>query len=268
MRRCSAPASLIVSSLPVIAARPMNEPTSMWSGPMRYRAAVQPVDRRRSISVLVPMPSIRAPRVHQEPGQVLHVGLAGGVQHAPCCPGARTAAIIAFSVAVTLASSRKISAPRRPAAQPVLRVDHAVGAQAAEGQQVRVDAPPPDDVAAGERQLHLAAAREQRPGQQQRRPQAAAEVGVELGGAHAVGAQGERVGALVAHADAEVVEEREHHVHVEDVGHVLEHDLLVGEQAGGQDRQGRVLVAARDDRAGEGAAAPDDQPVLTHVGGR
>ena len=132
---------------------------------------------------------------------------------------------------------------------------------------MRVHAPPADEVAAGERQLHLAAARQQRAGQQQRRPQAAAEVRVELGGAHPVGAQRERVRALVAHAHPEVVEQREHHVHVEDVGHVLEHDLLVGEQAGGQDRQSGVLVAARHDGAGQRAAAPDDQPVLAHVVG-
>ena len=76
-----------------------------------------------------------------------------------------------------------------------------------------------------------------------------------------------RVRPLVAHAHAQVVEQGQHHVHVEDVGHVLEHDLLVREKAGGQDRQSRVLVAARHDRAGQRAAAPDNQPVLTHVRG-
>ena len=50
---------------------------------------------------------------HEEPRQVLHVGLAGRV-HISVRPGASTAAIRAFSVAVTEASSRKISAPRRP----------------------------------------------------------------------------------------------------------------------------------------------------------
>ena len=96
-------------------------------------------------------------------------------------PGAVTAAIRAFSVAVTEASSRKMSAPLEAGvAQPVVAVDQALGAERAERQQVGVHPAPADEVAAGERQLHLAAARQQRARQQERCPQAAAEVGVEV----------------------------------------------------------------------------------------
>ena len=42
------------------------------------------------------------------------------------------------------------------------------GAQLLEGQKMRVETPPADDVAAGRRQRHLAAAGQQRPGQQDR----------------------------------------------------------------------------------------------------
>ena len=90
----------------------MNEPTSMWSGPMRNRPP-----RSRStpstISRLVPMPSIRAPRVTRNRARSCTWGSQAAF-HTAVCPGARTAAMRAFSVAVTEASSRKISAPRRP----------------------------------------------------------------------------------------------------------------------------------------------------------
>ena len=46
------------------------------------------------------------------------------------------------------------------------------------------------------------------------------------------------------------------------------YDLLVRQEARSEDRQSGVLVAARHDGAGQRTAAPDDQPVLTHVGGR
>ena len=66
------------------------------------------------ISRLVPMPSIARAELHQEARQVLHVGLARRRSSRRCGPGAVTAAISAFSVAVTDASSRKMSAPLSP----------------------------------------------------------------------------------------------------------------------------------------------------------
>ena len=119
----------------------------------------------------------------------------------------------------------------------------------------------------GRRQLDLAAAREQRARQQQRGAEAPAQVGVELGGADAAARMRDEFGPSSRTLTPEVVEQRQHHVHVQDVGHVVQHDLLVGEEAGGQDRQSGVLVAARHDGAGQRAAAPDDQPVLAHVVG-
>ena len=53
-------------------------------------------------------------------------------------------------------------------------------AELLEGEKVRVDAPAPDDVAARRRQLDLAAAREQRPGEQDRRANLLAEIWIEI----------------------------------------------------------------------------------------
>ena len=47
------------------------------------------------------------------------------------------------------------------------------------------------------------------------------------------------------HPDA--LEHRDLRLRVTDPGHVGQHHLLVGEQAGGEDRQRRVLVAGSDD---------------------
>ena len=58
----------------------------------------------------------------------------------------------------------------------------------------------------------------------------------------------------------------DHRLGVADPRHVVQHDLLVGEQARGQQRQGRVLVAGGHDGAGQRHAAFDDE--LLHEGWR
>ena len=58
-------------------------------------------------------------------------------------------------------------------------------AELLEREEVRVDATAADDVAARRRQLDLAAAREQRPGEQDRRADLPAELGIELADADA-----------------------------------------------------------------------------------
>ena len=71
--------------------------------------------------------------------------------------------------------------PRRPVgAHLVAAVDLDLGAELGERVDVRVEAPAADDVAAGRRDLGAAEAREQRPGEQERRADAAAELLVEL----------------------------------------------------------------------------------------
>ena len=65
---------------------------------------------------------------------------------------------------------------------------------------------------------------------------------------------------------AKPLEQRDLGLGVADPRHVGEHDLLVGEQAGGEDRERRVLVARGDDLARERGAALDDE--LLHRSGR
>ena len=59
--------------------------------------------------------------------------------------------------------------------------------------------------------------------------------------------------------DAELLEQRELGLGVADPRHVVDDDLLLGQQAGGEDRQGRVLVACGGDLAGERDPALDDE---------
>ena len=111
----------------------------------------------------------------------------------------------------------------------------------------------------GRRHDGAAEARQQRPGEQERRANLAAEVGIELGlrdpgavDAHLVRARPDRVGA-------EVGEQLDHHLDVADARQVRQPHLLGGEHGRGEDRQGAVLVPGRADRAGERATALDDE---------
>ena len=58
---------------------------------------------------------------------------------------------------------------------------------------------------------------------------------------------------------AEVGEQGEHGLDVPDARDVVQHDLLVGEEAAGEQRQRRVLVAGGHDRAGQRHPAFDDE---------
>ncbi len=67
------------------------------------------------------------------------------------------------------------------------------------------------------------------------------------------------LGPRQATVDADRVEDLEHRVDVADARHVAHEDLLLGEDARGEDRQGAVLVAGRNHRAGQRRAAFDDE---------
>ena len=81
-----------------------------------------------------------------------------------------------------------------PEFQPVGGGDR--GAELFEGQKMRVEPAPADDVAAGRRQHHLAAAGQQRSRQQDRGADPRAQLRIEIGGANAFGVDGERVARL------------------------------------------------------------------------
>ncbi len=134
-----------------------------------------------------------------------------------------------------------------------------VRAEGAEGVEVRVEAAAADHVAAGRRQQRLAEAGEQRAGDEERGADALGQRRVHLGLGDLVGLERERVALAAVDVDAEVLEQHEQRLRVADPRHVVEHDLLVGEQAGGEERQGRVLVSGGDDGARERHPAFDDE---------
>ncbi len=78
-------------------------------------------------------------------------------------------------------------------------------------------------------------------------PDLLGELAVDLGvGVHVGGAQGD--GVLVAPIDRhpEAAQQVDHCLDVRDARDVADDDLLLGEQAGGQDRQRGVLVPGRE----------------------
>ncbi len=104
--------SSIVMSLEVMAARPIRLPTSMWSGAIRHSpppSESTPWMRRTLDSI----PSICAPSETRKRQRSWTCGSQAAFP-ITVSPGVRTAAMIVFSVAITLASSRKMCSPRRP----------------------------------------------------------------------------------------------------------------------------------------------------------
>src|SRR6266540_1757458 len=107
-RRSSGITSSISSSPPVITARPMKLPTSVWSAP---RSRSTPLISRR----LEPTPVIRAPSAFRKRQRSCTWGSQAALPMI-VWPSATAAAMMVFSVAVTDPSSRNISPPRsRPA---------------------------------------------------------------------------------------------------------------------------------------------------------
>ena len=151
----------------------------MWSAQIRHSP---PCSRstpwmRRTFE---PMPSISAPSETRKRQRSCTCGSQAAFPMI-VSPVARTAAMIAFSVPVTDASSRKSGTPRKPVglhAEGPVRV-HA-GAELLERVDVDVEPATADHVAAGRRDDRLARAGEQRAGEEDRGADVAAELLVEL----------------------------------------------------------------------------------------
>ena len=73
-----------------------------------------------------------------------------------------------------------------------------------------------------------------------------------------------RVGAQVFDHDAQARDQFAHIQHIPDLGHLVQHDRLVGQDASCQKRQGRILVSGRRDFPSERYSAFDDE--FFHVG--
>ena len=210
---------------------------------------------------------LRAER-DEEMAEVLDVRLAGGVAKDRRARAPRRRRRARSRSPVTLGSSRKTSAPRSPSRRQIERCRSSSndGAEPLEREKVRVDAPAADDVAARRRQLDLAAAREQRAGQQDRRANLPAELGIELrrsrtssrGCAACCARSIRRSTPIDAISSTSVSTSRMR-------GTFVERDRMLGQQRRADDRQRGVLVAGGTDRAGELVSALDDELQCAHV---
>ena len=138
---------------------------------------------------------LRAER-DQEMREVLHMRLGGGVAQIGGAVGGDGCDQRVFGGGDAGLVEEHVGALQlgRAELQPMRRGDG--GAQLLEGEEMRVETTAADDVAAGRRQRHLAAARQQRPGQQDGGADPRAEFGIEIGGADFLGVDSERIALL------------------------------------------------------------------------
>jgi hypothetical protein len=168
--------------------------------------------------------------------------------------------MMAFSVPVTLGSSRKMSAPTSPLVRKVIRSPNSCAApHRLEREEVRVETPAPDHVAARGRERDHAGAREERRREQDGGTDALAELGVERIAADGTRRDQERVRTGPLCGRPRLADELEQALDIADARHVLERDGLLGEEGGADDRERGVLVAGGRYRPLEGPATFDDE---------
>ncbi len=134
-----------------------------------------------------------------------------------------------------------------------------VGAELGEGVDVRIQASASDHVPAGRGDARPPDPREERPCEQERRADPGCQRGVEL-----VRRQRRRMDVHLVRRSPfdlgpEVGDQLHHGLDVTDVRHVGQANGLVGQEAGGENRQSAVLVACRADRAVQGASSFDHE---------
>ena len=206
----------------------------------------------------------RAQRV-EEAAEPLHVRLAGRVQDDGGAQGDRGRHHRVLGGGDAHLVEEDLGAPEAAIegeAQREPRLDP--GPQRAEGEQVGVDAPPSDPVAAGSGQRDPAG-----PGEQARRQQhRAAELGhhgrIGVAGLEPARVEPHRARLLHGDAHAQVAQPFEQRGHVADARDVVDDHLAPREQAGGEDGQRLVLVAGRGDRPAQGMAALHQEAVAGH----
>ncbi len=131
-------------------------------------------------------------------------------------------------------------------------------AELLEGQEMGVEAPPADDVAARRRQRDLAAAGQKRTREQDRGADADAQLRIEIGGANGLGVDREPVAPAPLGRGADRADQFHQGLGVANARDVVERDRMLGQKGGRDDRQRGVLVAGRLDRALQAVAAFDD----------
>ena len=244
----------------------MKLPTSMWSAEIVCSAPPR-LSAPWTVITLEPIPSTRAPIFVSSRARSWTWGSQAALE-IRVGPGQSAAAINAFSVPITEGSSMKISQAQQPGRRGELDPAAAVdpGAEVLEGVEVGVEAATADEVAAGRRHLRLAEARQQRPGEQERGADLPRELLVHRAAGDAAPAQRRTLlSADPGDLDPELLEQRDLGFGVADPRHPVQQHLLLGQQAGGEDRQRRVLVAGDGQLPGEGNAALDNE--LLHRSG-
>ena len=122
-----------------------------------------------------------------------------------------------------------------------------------------------DDIAARRGDDGASAPHEERAGQQERGAHARAELRVELGLANLGRMHADLVLAHPLDFDAEIAEQGEHGVDVPDSRDVSEQHGVARQHAGGEDRQGAVLVSGRPHAPVQGLSAFDHEGLHERV---
>ena len=159
-----------------------------------------------------------------------------------------------------------LGSPQAVRAHAVDLVGADVRAKHRERVNVRVEPAAPDDVAAWRRDDGLAVAGEKRPREEDGCADTAAEHLVELELRDARARDANLAAADALDVGAKIGGQVEHRLDIRDRRDVRERDGLVGEQAGGHDRQGRVLVSGRADRPRKRPRALDDESLHQGIG--
>ena len=227
-------------------------------------AAEEALDAVDAQDVRLDALDLRAER-DEEAAEVLDVRLAGGVADHGLARRERGRHDRVLGCHHARLVEEDVLPPQAVGSELETRADIDVGAELLQGMDVRVEAPPPDHVAARRRDARPAEARKQRPGEQERRTDSGRELRVDLVRRDVRGVHAHLVLADPLGVGTESHDQRHHRLDVADPRDVVEHDRLAREQARGEDRQCRVLVAGRRDPAAQGHTALDHEGLGDHV---
>src|SRR5688572_10989436 len=227
-------------------------------GPDRVRSpayGMTPVNRER----IRPDPLDVGAERGEKMRQVLHVGLARRVaKHGGAGGGdSRGQRILGRGDAGLI--EKDVGALELLRAQMERVADIVRRTELLEGEEVGIDAAPADDVATRRRQGDLAASREQRSGEEDRRAYLRRERAIDRRGANGVRVELERIRPPPLRLHIERAHEIEKGLDIADAWHVVQGDGLIGNQRRTDDRKGGVLVSRRTDRARERALSLDDE---------
>ena len=243
----------------------MNEPISMWSGPTVCVAAAElagPGDRQH---VRADASDVGA-HLPEHAREVLDVRLARRVadDRRPRRQRGRHHRVLRRHDGRLVHEDLARAQPAVGRGQDDVALLREPGAQGTEGVEVGIEPPAADDVASRRGHLGVAEAGEQRPGEQERRPDAGRmlaidrRLGVDVGRAEA-----DLVVIAPVDRDPEAAQDAQHRLDVADARDVAHDDLLGRQDRGGENRQRAVLVTGGNNRAAERHAAVDDELLHT-----